>query len=258
MPKAKNLYLQSAHLYDTCMNKLYGDHDIPFFLSYAKPNIEILEIACGTGRISIPLAQKGCNITGLDLSRPMLQVLQTKLQFEPKDVRDRINYLEADMTDFNLSRKFDLIIIPLYSFQALSTDQERDSCFKCIKNHMDHNTLLIITMFVATPKRFKPGPRKGLEFYDEVLKCTVKRNTFIDGHAKAKQVVHSHYVFELLQDGKVIDTKTEYLELSYFSDSQAQDLFKNAGFRIRESYGAYDKSPIDEANKTDLIYVLSK
>lgn len=110
----------------------------------------------------------------------------------------------------------------------------------------------------AKDKRFKPGPRTGLEFYDEDLKCTVKRNTFIDGHARAKQIVHSHYVFELLQDGKVIDTKTEHLELSYLSDNQAQDLFKKAGFRIKKSYGAYDKSPIDEDNKHDLIYVLQK
>lgn len=258
MPKTKNLYLDSAHLYDACMNKLYGDRDIPFFLSYAKPEMDILEIACGTGRITLPLARIGANITGLDLSRSMLQVFQTKLQFEPTDVQDRINYLEADMTDFELNRKFNLIIIPLYSFQALTTDKDINSSLACIKNHMDHKTILIITMFVATPRRFKPGSRTGLEFYDEDLKCTVRRNTFIDGHARVKQIVHSHYVFELLQDDKVIDTKTEYLELSYLSDNQAQDLFNKAGFKIKESYGEYDKSPIDENNKGNLIYVLLK
>jgi len=66
------------------------------------------------------------------------------------------------------------------------------------------------------------------------------------------------YVFELLQDDKVIDTKTEHLELSYLYDEQARGLFKQNGFKITESYGSYDKSPIDENNKHELIYVLQK
>ena len=141
MPKDKNLYLDSAHLYDACIKRLYDDRDIPFFLSYAKPGMNILEIACGTGRISIPLAKKGASITGMDLSRPMLQVLQTKLRFEEKAVQDRIHYHEADMTDFDLNREFDLIIIPLYSFQALTTDNDRKRCLACIKNHMNRKTI---------------------------------------------------------------------------------------------------------------------
>ena len=258
MSKTKNLYLESAHLYDACIKRLYENSDIPFFLSYAKPNDKILEIACGTGRVAIPLAKHGCMVTGLDLSRPMLQVLQTKLRFEPQEVQDRINYLECDMTDFDLDKKFDLILIPLKSFHALTTDIERESCLSCIKSHMNKKTVLIITMFDPTPAHFKLQNNVDLDFYDEDLKCTIKRHTFIDGHARAKQIVHSHYVFEILQNDRVVDTRTDYLELGYLYHNQAQTLFRKCGLIIKESYGWFDKTPIDENSKRDLIYVLSK
>jgi len=258
MSKTKNLYLTSAHLYDTCIQRVYNDCDIPFYLSYAKPNDNILEIACGTGRITIPLAKKGCMVTGIDLSRPMLQVLQTNLRFEPQEVQDRINYLECDMIDFDLDKKFDLIIVPLKSFHALTTDMERESCLSCIKSHMNKKTLLIITMFDPITKHFKRQNNIDLDFYDEDLICTVRRHTFIDGHAKAKQITHSHHVFELLQNDKIVDTRIEYLELGYLYDKRAKDLFRKCDLKVKESYGWFDKTPIDENNKRELIYILSK
>lgn len=258
MSKTKNLYLDAAHLYDAYVRELYDDADIPFYLSYANASQRILELACGTGRVAIPLAKDGCTVTGLDLSRPMLQVFQTKLKFALPEVRDRIDYTESDMTDFDLNQKYDLVIVPLRSFMALTTDAERRSCLSCIRNHMKKDSLAILTMFDPKPDHLRLGSSIDLEFYDKDLKCTVRRHTFIDGHARAKQIIHSHFKFELLQDDKVIDTRSEYLELGYLYSNQAQDLFKECDFRIIESYGWYDKSPIDENNKSELIYVLQK
>ena len=132
------------HSYDACIKRIYKDSDIPFYLSYAKPNNNILEITCGTGRLMIPLVNIGANVTGLDLSRTILQVLQTKRKFE------------------------------------------------------------------------------------------------------------------LIQNDKVVATRTEYLELDYLYKEQAGNLFIRAGFIIKDLFADYDKTPIDNNKKKDLTYVLQK
>lgn len=97
-----NNYRDTSHLYELDDRDIVKD-DIPFYLEHAQlANGEILEIACGTGRVTIPLAQAGCRVTGIDLSSYMLNRLHNKLEREPAAVSERVNLLEADMTNFEL------------------------------------------------------------------------------------------------------------------------------------------------------------
>ena len=100
----ENLYLNTAKLYDAD-NRAVFSADIPFYLDRAKElGDKTLELACGTGRITIPLAEEGINIWGLDYSRSMLEVLKAKLN--------------------KVSEKFKLIFIPFRSFQSLEIDKQ--------------------------------------------------------------------------------------------------------------------------------------
>ena len=75
----KNQYINTAKLYDLDQrDNLIAD--IPFYLEYAKKlNGKILELGCGTGRVSIELAKNGYFVTGLDLSESMLEIYKNKL-----------------------------------------------------------------------------------------------------------------------------------------------------------------------------------
>ena len=119
--KFENAYLfyDFARFYDWT----YEGHveDIPFYIHLAKTyGSPILELACGTGRITIPIAKKGVTITGMDISPEMLQIAKTKLEKEPKDVQNRIQLLQKDMSNFKLNEKFNMIFIPLASFFSLA------------------------------------------------------------------------------------------------------------------------------------------
>ena len=59
------------------------DAEIPFFVKQAQlAGGPVLEVACGTGRITLPIARAGLDVTGLDVSRPMLELARRKAEAE--------------------------------------------------------------------------------------------------------------------------------------------------------------------------------
>jgi len=99
----------------------------------------ILEIGCGTGRVALKLAQEGANILGLDLSPAMLAVARQKSQG-----LSNIDWIEADMQDFDLGKRFDLIIIPGHSFQFMLTVVDQTGCLDCVRRHLTLGGKLVI------------------------------------------------------------------------------------------------------------------
>ena len=78
----------------------------------------MLELGCGTGRVTIPIAQSGINIIGLDSSTEMLRKAQDKVQTLPVDTSN-ISFLHEDMRNFSVDQEFGLVIIPFRGFLSL-------------------------------------------------------------------------------------------------------------------------------------------
>src|ERR1700682_6071049 len=101
---------QLASLYDV----FAFDGDLPLYLELAREQGQrVLEIACGSGRVLVPLARAGFDVVGIDVSAHMLALAETKL-----DAASRANarLVHADMRDFRLDRTdFDLAIVAVKS-----------------------------------------------------------------------------------------------------------------------------------------------
>jgi ubiquinone/menaquinone biosynthesis C-methylase UbiE len=101
---------------------------------------EALDIACGTGRITLRLAEIGLKCTGIDTSDPMLGLAKEKARNHGFD----ITYLNIDMRSFNLHKKFDLLTMAGNSFQALLTEKDQFDCLSSIASHMHDKSLFIM------------------------------------------------------------------------------------------------------------------
>jgi ubiquinone/menaquinone biosynthesis C-methylase UbiE len=127
MKKRKKSFLYDGKQYDAHFGPY--THDVPFYLrqirKYGEP---VLELACGTGRITIPLAEKGIKITGLDISKSMLS--QAKKNSKEKGVD--VEWVKADCRDFRLKKKFNLIFFPINSICHLMDIESVESCFRCV------------------------------------------------------------------------------------------------------------------------------
>ena len=104
--------------------------DIPFYLHYAhRCGSPILELACGTGRVLIPLAKAGFEMYGVDFSENMLAVCHRKVM--ENGLTDRVHLSRADMASFDLPRKdFAFVYIPVRSFMHLFTFANQISCLQ--------------------------------------------------------------------------------------------------------------------------------
>ena len=128
----------AAELYDVSVPDWEGEID--FYRELACEVKQrggwILEVACGTGRITIRLAQEGVKVVGLDLSAEMLSVAQSK----NADVR----WVQGDMRTFDLNETFDLIIVPAHSFQFMLTPADQVKALITFKQHLTGDGMLVI------------------------------------------------------------------------------------------------------------------
>lgn len=117
---------QAAQYYDCNPNV---PDDLPFYISHIpSPHAAVLELGCGTGRVTLPLAQHCDYIHGLDLSPAMISICKRKLagtDIPPTKARVEV----GDITDFDLGQTFDFIIAPFRVLQNLETDAESIDCF---------------------------------------------------------------------------------------------------------------------------------
>src|SRR5512136_1073618 len=99
----------------------------------------VLELACGTGRVAIRLAQDGVNVVGLDLSPQMIDIVTQK-----SAGFGNVRWVEGDMRSFQLEETFDLALIPGHAFQNLNVPQDQAACLESIKRHLNPGGILVV------------------------------------------------------------------------------------------------------------------
>lgn len=122
-----------AELYDdpVLYDRLYaGDRARAFYAAIASRGASVLELACGTGRLTIPLAEGGLDVTGLDRSPAMLAAARAKPGAE------RVTWLEADMTRFTTGRTYDAIVLAHNSLLHVHEASAIVACFERVRDHL--------------------------------------------------------------------------------------------------------------------------
>ena len=110
---------------------------IDFYVELARHSQgDVLELACGTGRVTIPIAQalahSGRSVTGLDLAPAMLDSARTKWPIAGVAP----DLVSGDMRRFALGRRFGLIFVAFNSLLHLTTNEALAHCFACVREHL--------------------------------------------------------------------------------------------------------------------------
>ena len=254
----EDIYDTFAEFYD----RWHKDYalDIPLWLEYAKTFCSpVLELACGTGRILIPVAKAGIEVTGLDSSKKMLRKTTENIKKEPEEGQDRIKLINADMRDFQLDEKFNLALIAFNSFQHLLTIQDQDRCLRTIYRHLKDEGRLMISVF--NPDLTRPegvirrdGDKPIKDYPEKGDKLDISYYQFFD---QKKQITNVHYLLDIQKpDGKLTRKRT-ILTVRYLFPLEFERMLISNGFVVEELFGDYDKSEFTGKSPL-MIFVVRK
>jgi SAM-dependent methyltransferase len=255
-------YADVAQNYDHFLPEVVNDAYLKgfeeFHLSLAEKYGKdgVLDIACGTGALTIPLVKAGYDVTALDLSAPMVEVTQDKLQVEGL----KTDVFVANMTDFQIPRKFSLAIIARSGFMHLLTAGEQRQTLMNIREHLTDGGALTFNHFQPFPiiqaEQMKAAPDEYF-LRSEYINHEGKRERIYNAvtYDHIKQVQAGSLKFETLDDdGNLTDSRIRPWAMRHTYRQEMEYLFELCGYEI---VGVYDNYCYDEARGM-LIWVVRK
>jgi SAM-dependent methyltransferase len=255
-------YLSIAELYDYVV-PYRNRQDVAFFVEAAKESGgPVLEAGCGTGRVLIPTAQAGVEITGLDLSPHMLAVCRERLETEPGQVRSRVRLVEGDMRHFELSRTFSLVTLPFRPFQHLTTVGDQLACLDCIHHHLETDGKLILDIFnpwleALARQNIGEEMAEEPEFSMPDGRRVIRRHK-ITSRDVFNQINYTELIYYVTHPDGRQERLVQAFPMRYLFRFEAEHLLARAGFEVEQLYADYDKSPYGSKYPGELIFVARK
>lgn len=243
-----------ARRYDLVLGEYASGDFLDFYrrqvARYGEP---VLELACGSGRLTIPLAESGVNITGLDISEDMLDLARSKASERGVSLR----LTRGDIRDFDIGEKFKLVFIPAQSLSHLYKREEIEDCFSCVRRHLAEGGRFLIELFNSSVKmlardsgrRYTVGEYEDSDGGGRVLLTEEVR------YDAATQINHIRWFFRR-EEGAVEEVLS--FEMRQFFPREIDALLWYNGFVVEHKYGGYDEEGFSSDSLKQLLVCRAK
>jgi len=237
-------YEKSAQLYD------HFDHkdNIGFFYHHTNQVGKALDIGAGTGRIAIPLAERGINVTCVEPSPAMRAVFESKLSAHPL-LAERIQLYPNDARSFSINDRFPLAYLS-GTFDHFLDDEERLASLSNIANHLEPKGILIFDVFLGLMKDSPLIPAGEIQVGDTVIR------RFISGKILPGNLKETTLIYEVYQGEELIQRIEEHSLVGLTDHSNIRNLLQNTGFEVYAEWSVYDFTPYQSGD--DLLIVEAK
>ena len=232
---------QLAALYDA----LSYDEDLALYLELAAAEGgRVLELACGAGRLAVPLARAGHHVVGFDASPHMLSLARQKASPELD-----LHLLRADLQTFDVREyaPFDLAIVAVKSLAYLTERSDQLSALSRAALHLRPGGLLAIDFLHPRPEWLARPPGS---LYNDVLQrsaehaITISRVECVLNTDLSRQVRTIRSAYEVIDDhGSVLSKRFVEWAYRYTFRFEAEHLLERAGFEIEALFGGYKREP---------------
>lgn len=229
------------------------DEDFSTIEQWAKKlGSPLLDLACGTGRMSIHLAKQGYQVTGVDLVPEMIAHAQQKAAANGVS----IEFTVGDARSFKLDKKFPFVFMLMNAFQFLLTRQDHEAMFARVREHLRDDGYFLFETRNPSPLnlnvvRHPEGDTFALPDGGKLIA--------IEEQVYDPMTQIQHYTRNLTfhhADGQTTE-KTLRVALRYVFPQEMESLLYYNGFEITECYGNWQQDPLTETSRA-MIYVCQK
>ncbi len=189
-----------------------------------------LELGVGTGRVAIPLVERGVTVVGIDASEAMVSQLRSK------PGGDQVEVVMGDFADVPVSGRFALVYVPFTTFFAIDSQERQIECMRNVAEHLEDGGHFVVEAFVPDLSRFgttnQATTTAGIGL-DHVIIDAMR-------HDPITQIVEGHHV--LIGDSSV---RLSPMRLRYCWPSELDAMAQVVSMRLVARYGDYDRRPFE-------------
>jgi hypothetical protein len=200
------------------------------FLAYLAGEGPALELAIGTGRIALPLAARGIQVDGIDISPEMVD------QLRGMPGGEKIKVVIGDFADVPVAGAYRLIFVVFNTFFNLLTQEEQVKCFKNVAEHLTEDGVFVIETympaFLYRLQNDQYVQAEGIEVSE--VRLDVLR------HDAAKQMIEENHI-SLSSTGIRFNPVVQ----RYAWPSELDLMASIAGLRLKERWGSWSREPFD-------------
>ncbi|SFJ55420.1 Methyltransferase domain-containing protein [Paenibacillus sp. UNC496MF] len=197
----------------------------------------ILDVACGTGRFTIPLAERGFEITGVDITPEMLEAAKQKAE----RLGVYVNWVHSDARQFELGRKFRFIFTTGNSFQHFLDRESVDGLLSTIHRHLDQDGVFafetrnpILSRLTADSSIENDG---GTWVDKDGYSCS---STYRRSYEHKTQLEHYVFTDRRWKDESDVSETIQPFALRYFFPQELESVLYYNGFKLEEMYGDFE------------------
>ncbi|MGI6066248.1 MAG: class I SAM-dependent DNA methyltransferase [Bacillota bacterium] len=226
------IYHGLARIYDELMASIDYEQWAEYITSIVRRSekevASVLDIACGTGSTSIPLAKQGWRVTGVDISLPMLQQARRKAA----DAKEDVLFLQQDIRQLDFVREFDLVTCFQDGLNYLLSEEELNQAFQGIYNLLSPGGLFIFDLNLVEKYSFSAS--NEISFID-MEEYSLIYETSYDPANRIWEIKVTGFIREEQQYSK-------FQEIHQEMHHQPEDVEKslvNAGFNVKDKFSAF-------------------
>jgi SAM-dependent methyltransferase len=226
--------------------------DLPFWESVVEELAprRMLELACGTGRLTLPLARHVDELVALDSSAPFLSRLRSRLS-----AGDPVTVVEGLMQEPPVEGPFDLIFVAFNSLSYLIAPEDRVACLSAVRSLLGPGGRFAFDLvaprydFLAEAMSRCPPVRVDADHAAVDQGVTRFRRTYTDTYDPASQTLRSTNAYEIFfADGRV-EHRIADLDWHMYFPGELELLLSSCGLTVVERYGDYDRGPWNAASR---------
>lgn len=244
-----------AEIYDEVYAEL--DHDIPFYTAQAgSVDGQVLELGCGTGRVSLAMAAAGASVVGIDISPLMIEVAQQKAT--AKGLAERCIFQTGDMASVQVAGTYGMVTFPFRSFQSMLTVEEQLAALGTAARHLRPGGLLAMDTFNPDVHQLADERDSAVPFHLQDVKGPNGGTIVIwgqNGWDGVEQINASRLIIEWLDArGEVTRRMYRDFDLRYTFRYEMEHLLTLAGFEVEAVYGDFEGGPVEQESD-DLVWL---